>query len=650
MAKVIAVFAIPFVALVWLGWRLIDQDRALDRQRVQDRLTLAADLAAASLSEWLASLDERLGKVAEAPPQARDAMAATLVGADDEAMLVAVTQDQLWTSAPLPFYPAAPDYSDYPDPAASAFAAAERVELAGDLERALAIYRADAQHADITRRAGALARLARVASKLNRPDLALDSYDALARLGPRVAALGRPADLVGTLQRSAVLADAGRRDELHTAARAIDHRLRAGEWRLSRGQYGFYRSRVAEWLAGAPELDRAEPIADGREALAHLVLAAAGTLPSLPAGPADRGRDSLAGPLEPGLMIWRRTAQGATALVATRASILRTWAPAVDAIEQRQRAQVSLSIGSIRWRGAGRTDDSVRREASETGLPFTVGAIALDPAGDRAAFIERRWLLAGVLAALSLLVVAGGYVAARGLGRELAAARLRSDFVAAVSHEFRTPVASVRQLSELLEDGRVSDPARRAEYYGLLRRESVRLQRLVENLLDFRRLEAGAVEYRFDRVDAGQLIREIVGEFTEERRAGHRIHLRMPASLPPVRADSEAIALALWNLLDNASKYSPADTAITVEAESAAGAVEIRVRDEGSGIPVDDQARIFEKFVRGSDVRTGGPKGAGIGLAMVKHIVDAHHGRVGVASRPGAGSTFTIHLPAEQPS
>ncbi len=650
MAKVIAVFAIPFVALVWLGWRLIDQDRALDRQRVQDRLTLAADLAAASLSEWLASLDERLGKVAEAPPQARDAMAATLVGADDEAMLVAVTQDQLWTSAPLPFYPAAPDYSDYPDPAASAFAAAERVELAGDLERALAIYRADAQHADITRRAGALARLARVASKLNRPDLALDSYDALARLGPRVAALGRPADLVGTLQRSAVLADAGRRDELHTAARAIDHRLRAGEWRLSRGQYGFYRSRVAEWLAGAPELDRAEPIADGREALAHLVLAAAGTLPSRPAGPADRGRDSLAGPLEPGLMIWRRTAQGATALVATRASILRTWAPAVDAIEQRQRAQVSLSIGSIRWRGAGRTDDSVRREASETGLPFTVGAIALDPAGDRAAFIERRWLLAGVLAALSLLVVAGGYVAARGLGRELAAARLRSDFVAAVSHEFRTPVASVRQLSELLEDGRVSDPARRAEYYGLLRRESVRLQRLVENLLDFRRLEAGAVEYRFDRVDAGQLIREIVGEFTEERRAGHRIHLRMPASLPPVRADSEAIARARWNLLDNASKYSPADTAITVEADSAAGAVEIRVRDEGSGIPVDDQARIFEKFVRGSDVRTGGPKGAGIGLALVKHIVDAHHGRVGVASRPGAGSTFTIHLPAEQPS
>ena len=108
-------------------------------------------------------------------------------------------------------------------PATTATAPLHVYLSAGDLERALAIYRADAQHADITRRAGALARLARVASKLNRPDPALDSYDALARLRPRVAALGRPADLVGTLQRSAVLADAGRRDELHTAARAIDH-------------------------------------------------------------------------------------------------------------------------------------------------------------------------------------------------------------------------------------------------------------------------------------------------------------------------------------------------------------------------------------------------------------------------------------------
>jgi signal transduction histidine kinase len=246
-----------------------------------------------------------------------------------------------------------------------------------------------------------------------------------------------------------------------------------------------------------------------------------------------------------------------------------------------------------------------------------------------------------------VLVAAGGYVAARGLGRELAAARLRTDFVDAVSHEFRTPVASVRQLSELLEEGRVSDPARRAEYYRLLRRESVRLQRLVENLLDFRRLEAGAVEYRCEPLDAGRLVLEIVGEFRDQHRSAHRIAAEVPALLPLVRGDGDALGLALWNLLDNAAKYSPAGSAITVDAAAAAGAVEIRIRDEGPGIPADDQARIFEKFVRGSTVNASGPKGAGIGLAMVKQIVEAHRGRVGLESRPGAGSTFIIQLPAE---
>jgi signal transduction histidine kinase len=168
----------------------------------------------------------------------------------------------------------------------------------------------------------------------------------------------------------------------------------------------------------------------------------------------------------------------------------------------------------------------------------------------------------------------------------------------------------------------------------------------VESLLDFGRMEAGARPYRLERLDAGRLVRATVSEFEQETNSKKLVlECAVPDEGPAVNGDREALAQALWNLLDNAVKYSGDSPLVHVEVE-AGNQVAIRVRDRGFGIPPSEKDRIFRKFVRGSGAKVHGVKGTGIGLAMVKHIVDAHGGKVFVASEPGKGSTFTILLPA----
>jgi signal transduction histidine kinase len=252
------------------------------------------------------------------------------------------------------------------------------------------------------------------------------------------------------------------------------------------------------------------------------------------------------------------------------------------------------------------------------------------------------------LAMLALLVIAASYLIGRAVSRELAAARLQSDFVSAVSHEFRTPLTSMLQFTEMLiEDESLPEEKRRA-FYGAQERATRRLTRLVESLLDFGRMEAGAKPYRLERLDAGRLVKATVDEFIRDAGSeGLVMECAVPAEGPLVKADGEALAQALWNLLDNAVKYSGDKAVVHVEVDPG-NQVAIRVRDQGIGIPPPEKDQIFRKFVRGSSAKERGIKGTGIGLAMVKHIVDAHGGRIRVESVPGKGSTFTILLPSEE--
>ena len=265
-----------------------------------------------------------------------------------------------------------------------------------------------------------------------------------------------------------------------------------------------------------------------------------------------------------------------------------------------------------------------------------------------AAELQRRQAvyLAG-LGAIVMLMGFGGYFTARVVRQELAVAQLKADFVSAVSHEFRSPLTGIRQLGEMLMRGRVTSDERRQEYYERITRESDRLGQLVENLLDFSRMEAGRREYRMDPIDLGPWLRDLAITFQARcSDSASRIEPAVPATLPTVGADREALASAVENLLDNAMKYSPGQPTVWLSAEAATDGVVIRVRDAGVGIAEVDRAGVFEAFQRGSGEITRRVKGAGIGLSLVRHIVEAHGGRIAYESRIGEGTTFTLHLPA----
>jgi signal transduction histidine kinase len=289
----------------------------------------------------------------------------------------------------------------------------------------------------------------------------------------------------------------------------------------------------------------------------------------------------------------------------------------------------------------------VVRTMAETRLPWTLRVVSADPDVDVARLAVRRWLLIGGLAFLALFAVAGSYFSVRAMTREIRAARLQSEFVAAVSHEFRTPLTSLRQFTDLLADGRVSSEADREKYYAALQRGTRRLTRLVENLLDFGRMEAGFYRFVLEPVRARDLVERVTMEFADEvRQRGYQLDVRWTGAPDAViHADEAAIGRALWNLLDNAVKYSPECQTVWVEAATTDTSVVIRIRDRGIGIAVPEQRAIFVKFVRGSLPSGYTIKGTGLGLALVDQIVQAHRGKVTVDSRPGQGSTFTLELP-----
>jgi len=617
----LAVTLLPAVGLVWLGWRLVEQDRALERQRVQERLENAGDRMAAALERRLAEIESQLPAAA--------------VAEGDDALVVVFSPRGVESrrGAPLVYHPFLALRRPVP---AKVFEAGEELEFRRqDYAGAAAAFRELARSGDLQVRAEALVRLARNLRKSNQRKEALAVYQDLERLGS-VPVGGEPAELVARAARCTVLEELKQFPELHRTAARLHADLQQGRWQLDRASYLFH-AQEAQRRSGS------QAATDGGLALAAAVEALwEQWQESRRAGENWKGWRSIPAPGASVLAVWRGTPEKLAALVAGPRYLEARWQ---DLWRDPAVAVTLTDAGGHRVLGqpAVPGQRQVVRHAGETQLPWSLG---LAGRGGNDSFRARRPLMLAGLALIALLVTGGSYFIARGIARELAVARLQSDFVSAVSHEFRTPLTSMSHLTELLEGGAVTAEERRRQYYGLLARETRRLRHLVESLLSFGRMEAGALEYRFQPLDPGELAREVAAEFQAEAGSGdHRIEVSVGDALPPVRADREALARALWNLLDNAVKYSPGSPSVRLEVAGEAERVAVRVRDEGLGIPADERKEIFRKFVRGAAARAANVKGTGIGLALVEHIVKAHGGEMRVESEPGKGSTFTILLP-----
>jgi signal transduction histidine kinase len=251
-----------------------------------------------------------------------------------------------------------------------------------------------------------------------------------------------------------------------------------------------------------------------------------------------------------------------------------------------------------------------------------------------------------VLAALSLLMAGGIWLTYRNISREMKLARLKSDFVANVSHELRTPLALIRLYAETLELGRLTAKEKYHEYFRIIREESERLTALINNILDFSRIEAGRKEYEFKETNLAELVRSTLESYRFQiQQHGFAFEENICADIPPLSVDREAIARSLLNLVNNALKYSKDQKYIGVRLYRSNGSVNLEVCDHGIGIPANEQEKIFEKFYRCGDPLVHNVKGSGLGLSLVRHIARAHGGDVLVESAPEKGSKFTIALP-----
>jgi two-component system phosphate regulon sensor histidine kinase PhoR len=270
--------------------------------------------------------------------------------------------------------------------------------------------------------------------------------------------------------------------------------------------------------------------------------------------------------------------------------------------------------------------------------------------------VQNRRLLEMTMVSLSAIVIIIAAIAIVLVAeKERRISALKSEFVANVSHELKTPLALVRMFAEMLQSGRIQTDAKKQEYLDVIVRESERLSALIENVLDFARLERGRGSYEFSEGDVGDAITRAANVYRyRAEREGVTLDVDIADDLPRARIDERAIQLAVINLVDNALKYAPDGKAIRIRAayEEETSQVRVDVIDAGPGVPPEERGRIFERFVRlprrdaGASTSRPPVRGSGIGLALVKHIAESHGGRAWVESEVGKGSTFSFSIPA----
>ena len=668
-----ACIVIAGAGLAWFMVRTVIQERAAAAQAIRDGATAAASRVAEGIVPELERLERSLRVVVEEDGDAKNATGAEagsrlerldVVGDDSVLLMVRRDGTVTWPRGRLLYEPepSLPRAADVEWP--TSLRAAEEIELRKrDYAAAIAAYRALLAPAvsNPRLRLAVQQRLARSLRKAGR------ATEALVVLDQIIEAHGSESGSAAAgawYDRCAMLEEAKRHQDLQGCAVGFYTGLADARWRLEKPLYDFYAEGARRWtqpLAGRADVARLA----AREA-AHLALTEA-TRAALKAWRAEPRREPgghlfLTGPASPVVLAWRTGSQGDAALLVLAPGAAVAWVFAPLAERYAPRHAVSIAANRVvvyQPPGHDRAGRTTTGQTATTTPALPAATITVedgptvwrvtarpDAARDsRSAVMVRTGVYLGTLALMLLSLALAGYFGIRIVRKELEVARLKSEFVSAVSHEFRSPLSAISHLAELLDAGRVKDEDRKREYYRLIRGESSRLRRLVENLLNFARIEEGRRQYRLERMSVGPWLRRTVDEFqASPGAAGKAVVLDVSPNLPPVRMDVEAMTMVLGNLLDNAVKYSPEAGRVWVEAGDVGHALELRVRDQGVGITDEDRVHIFERFYRARD--SGTVTGAGLGLALVQRIVAAHGGTVSVESRVGEGSTFRVRLPA----
>ncbi|MCX6538764.1 MAG: sensor histidine kinase [Acidobacteria bacterium] len=687
-----ACIVIAGAGLAWFMVRTVIQERTVAAQEIRDAATAAASRVAERIVPELERLERGLrvtmaeGAGAESAggtvpdPDLRavtgdDATAAAAPAAGgretsgDGSVLLLVRRDGAvaWPRGRLLYElePASPRVDEPVWPAA--LRAAEALEIrARDNAGAIVAYRAMLAPAASNPQLR-LAVQQRLARSLRKAGRATEAIEVLQQIIDAHPSDSSPAVAGAWYDRCALIRDNHSGSDLAAAVCAVGFYtgLVDGQWRLEKPLYEFYADSARRWtqpLAGRTDVARLI----AREA-SQLALTGAAQA-ALLAWRAERRREPaghlvLTDRASPIVLAWRSSGQGEAVLLVLgpAAAATRVFSPLAAKYASGHAVSIAtnrvvvfpLSGGEVGRAGSGQDVATIAAQDAAT-ITVEDGPVVWrvtarpDAARDaRRGVTVRTGVYLGTLALMLLSVALAGYFAIRTVRQELEVARLKSEFVSAVSHEFRSPLSAISHLAELLDMGRVKDEDRKREYYRLIVGESGRLRRLVENLLNFARIEEGRQQFHLEPMEVERWLRRTVDEFqASPAAAGKEIVVVVAPDLPRLRVDAESMTTVVGNLLDNAVKYSPASARVWVEASLVTGAVEIRVRDEGVGIAEEDQAHIFERFYRARDAGSGPVPGTGLGLALVQRIVAAHGGTVAVKSRVGEGSTFTVRLPA----
>lgn len=510
-----------------------------------------------------------------------------------------------------------------------------------DYPNAILAYRKLLESATAEQRAELLNRLARTLRKAGRLDEASDVYRELQEL--KTAWIGvLPADFIGRFELCDLAVESDKMTELADLSLELYGDLVRGKWLLDKSYYSYYSECCRSWCRES-QVQEAEfnPIQMKEERKLALTQAAEEFM--------AEPRRILFGGKETYLCFWQT--DPSAALLVSEDFLGSQWWPQIVSEQGKELESVLYNSDGHVLFGSESSEASplaVVQDIMIDNLPWRIQIWPANPEVVQKEVRQRKSLFIAVLAFIGVLLIFGSYITVRIVKRELEISRMRADFVSTVSHEFRSPLTGIRHLGEMLLDNRVTDRTKQRGYYKMIVQESDRLTRLVENILDFSRMEEGRKEFRFRPLRTFAWLRELVKDFKAEIAAeGIDIVAGIPEDLPQISADKEALGSAVHNLLDNAVKYSPGEKTVWITVERKEGEIKIAVRDKGVGISEQDRKYIFDRFYRAKAEISKRVKGAGLGLSLVRYIVEAHSGRVECESRPGEGSTFSIHIPVE---